>query len=49
MAKRKQRASAGKKTASKRGKTRTQIKSLARKSAKRAGRSSLAERQEVEH
>jgi hypothetical protein len=43
MAERKQRASARKKTASKRGKARIRIKSSPRKSAKRAGRKTRAE------
>ena len=44
MAKRKQRASARKKTASKRGKARTRIKSSPRKSAKRDDRKTKAEK-----
>jgi hypothetical protein len=44
MIKRKQRASARKKTASKRGKARTRIKSSPRKSAKRVGRKTRAEK-----
>jgi hypothetical protein len=44
MIKRKQRASARKKTASKRGKAHTRIKSSPRKSAKRVGRKTRAEK-----
>ena len=44
MAKRKHRASAQKKTASKRGKARTRIKSSPRKSAKRNERKTMAEK-----
>lgn len=44
MAKRKQRTSARKKTASKRGKDRTRIRSSPRKSAKRAGRKTKAKK-----